>query len=122
MLLLAELIQGESSVTVTQAGTLPLVKVKESKCEGTAMTTGQVLPRLQADARPEEGIVEAIAGSLELMLPAKGPLQTEQAPPPGAHVAGVTVSDQHERAPTEVLGTKSIISSNHVPLALEPES
>ena len=62
------------------------------------------------------------AGSDAVMLPKNGPLQTEQPPPPALQVAGVIVSDQQDNAPTELLGTKSIISIIHTPLRAGPES
>src|SRR5882757_3100453 len=83
---------------------------------------GQVFDTPQTEAAPEEGMVLLDAVSEAVMLPKNGPLQTEQIPPPAAHVAGVIVSDQQDRAPTELLGTKSMISIIHTPLRAGPES
>src|SRR5436190_7623335 len=99
MELLEVLRHGESSVTVTQAGPPAFVKVNVSKWDGIEISPGQFLDALQIEATPEEGTVLDIAGSDAVMLPKKGPLQTEQIPPPAVQVAGVIVSDQQDRTP-----------------------
>src|SRR4051812_33578027 len=83
---------------------------------------GQLFGAPQTEAAPEEGMALRPAVSEDVILPKKGPLQTEQIPPPAAYVAGVIVSDQQESAPTELLGTKSMISIIQTPLRAGPES